>query len=70
MTLSIAQTSYSVVEGTGLSVCLSYSGGELSGVNATYGVFTEDGSATVDGGGESFTCIHIGIFRHQISLAH
>ena len=57
MTLSVAQTSYSAVEGTELSVCISYSGGELSGVNAMYGVFTEDGSATVDGGGES--CMHM-----------
>ena len=49
MTLGIAQTSYTVDEGIELSVCLTYSGGELSGVNVTYEAVTMDGSATVNG---------------------
>ena len=49
-------------------MCLSYSGGELGGVTATYGVFTEDGSATVNGGGKSYTCIVIYIFMQTPNI--
>ena len=50
--LGIEQSSYTVEEGTELSVCLTYSGGELSGVNLTYEVQTVDGTATSLGVGE------------------
>ena len=53
VTLGIAQTSYTAAEGTELSVCLTYSGGQLSGVNLTYDARTMDGTATAGGVGKS-----------------
>ena len=46
VTLSFAATSYTATEGELLSVCISYSGGELDGATVTYTVTTLDGTAT------------------------
>ena len=52
VTLSIAQASYTVEEGTELSVCLTYSGGDLNGMTVTYNASTVDGTAAVSANGQ------------------
>ena len=49
--LYFEQTSYTVEEGTNLTICLVSFGSELDGVEISYNVFTEDGTATVHGMG-------------------
>ena len=49
--LYFEQTFYTVEEGTNLTICLVSFGGELDGVEISYNVFTEDGTATVHGMG-------------------
>lgn len=51
LALGFQQSSYTVEEGDGLIACVTYSGGTLSGVVATFTVSTEDGTATDAGVG-------------------
>ena len=39
-------------EGDVLQVCITFSGGTLSGVVAQFTIYTEDGTATVNGSGK------------------
>ena len=68
MTLGIEQTSYTATEGTELSVCLTYYGGELSGVNLTYEARSIDGTATAGGGGKLILLIKVQMI--MICVAH
>ena len=68
MTLGIEQTSYTATEGIELSVCLTYSGGELSGVNLTYEARTIDGTATAGGVGKLILLVKVQII--MVCVAH